>query len=204
MIVYVETNFLLELAYLQQEHLQCETLLDLATQGHIALLTPAFCGIEARMSLVQRRRSRASFREGLAQHLRELGRSQPYATLETSTEALTRALLESGAHERQRLELALARLLTVGETIPTTATILISADVYEQTLGLSPQDALVYASVMHDLPTRLDDNKCFITRNRKDFNEPTIHAELAQHACRLSFTFGGGLGYIASNVPPTI
>lgn len=75
MIVYVETNFLLELAYLQEEHAQCETLLDLAAQGSLTLLAPAFCGIEARMSLAQRCRSRALFREGLAQYLRELGRS---------------------------------------------------------------------------------------------------------------------------------
>ncbi len=203
MIVYIETNFLLELAYLQEEHPQCETLLDLAAQGRVTLLAPAFCGIEARMSLAQRSRSRALFREGLAQHLRELGRSQPYATLQTSTEALTRALLESGEQERQRLELAMTRLLSVGETLPTTATTLVNAHAYEKTRGLSSQDALVYASVMEDLPTRGADTKCFLTRNRKDFDDPAIHADLAQYTCRLSFTFSGGLGYITSNLPAT-
>lgn len=89
MIVYVETNFVLELAYLQEENARCAAILDLAVQDQIDLLIPAFCGIEARMSQRQRSRSRALFREGLAQQLRELGRSQPYATLQASTEALT-------------------------------------------------------------------------------------------------------------------
>jgi hypothetical protein len=101
MIVYVETNFVLELAYLQEEHPQCEAILDLASRGAITLLMPAFCGIEARMSQTQWNRSRAQFREGLARQLRELGRSQPYSSLQANTAALTRALFESGEQERQ-------------------------------------------------------------------------------------------------------
>ena len=200
MIVYVETNFLLELAYLQEDHARCAQILDLAARGDIQLLMPAFCGIEARMSQAQRSRSRARFREGLAQQLRELGRSQPYATLQANTEALTRALLESGEQERQRLEAAVTRLLTVGAALPTLATTVANAGAYERTRGLSPQDALVYASVMEDLPGRGANAKCFITRNRKDFDDPDIHAELARFACRLSFSFSGGLGYITSSL----
>lgn len=138
MIVYVETNFMLELAYLQEENARCAAILDLAVQDQIDLLIPAFCGIEARMSQRQRSRSRALFREGLAQQLRELGRSQPYAMLQASTEALTQALLESGEQERQRLEAAVTRLLSVGEAIPTTTLTLVNAHIYEQARGLSP------------------------------------------------------------------
>ncbi|HEX8213826.1 MAG TPA: hypothetical protein VF584_26905 [Longimicrobium sp.] len=50
MIVYAESNFLLELAYLQEEHESCEEILALAESGRIRLLLPAFAVVEARMS----------------------------------------------------------------------------------------------------------------------------------------------------------
>ena len=43
MIVYVESNFILELAYLQEEHEICEKILLLAEQERVSLLLPSFC-----------------------------------------------------------------------------------------------------------------------------------------------------------------
>jgi predicted nucleic acid-binding protein len=46
MMLCVETNFLLELAYLQDEHEACEHLLDLVERGQIRFAIPAFCIVE--------------------------------------------------------------------------------------------------------------------------------------------------------------
>lgn len=42
MIVYVESNFVLELAFLQEEHESCEELLSLSKSGDIHLVLPTF------------------------------------------------------------------------------------------------------------------------------------------------------------------
>ena len=42
MIVYVESNFILELAYLQEDHENCGRILKLAEAGKIQLILPAF------------------------------------------------------------------------------------------------------------------------------------------------------------------
>jgi len=49
-IVYVETNFLLEIAYQQDECESCREILALARQGRVALAVPAFSLIEARQT----------------------------------------------------------------------------------------------------------------------------------------------------------
>jgi hypothetical protein len=42
-ITYVESNFILELAFRQEDHQSCESLLQLAEVGSIQLVLPAFC-----------------------------------------------------------------------------------------------------------------------------------------------------------------
>ncbi|HEX8451174.1 MAG TPA: hypothetical protein VF647_03700 [Longimicrobium sp.] len=67
MIVYAESNFLLELAYLQEEHESCEEILALAESGRIRLLLPAFAVVEARMSVLRQARRRVEFNNWLEQ-----------------------------------------------------------------------------------------------------------------------------------------
>lgn len=50
MIVYVETNFVLELAYLRPTSDDCQRLLNLAGDGKISLVVSAFALIEARLA----------------------------------------------------------------------------------------------------------------------------------------------------------
>src|SRR5437868_14166220 len=111
MTVYVESNFVLELAYLQEEHESCESLLGLAEDHKIELALPAFSITEARLSLGARAERRRKFRDHLARELRELIRSKPYDKLSSTTDPLTRALIDSIEEERKRFEPVLARLL---------------------------------------------------------------------------------------------
>lgn len=58
MITYVESNFVLELAFRQEGHLGCESLLQLAESGAVRLVLPAFCVGEPYERLVRRNRQR--------------------------------------------------------------------------------------------------------------------------------------------------
>lgn len=203
MIVYVESNFILELAYLQEQHEACEELLGLADAGTISVVLPAFSVTEARLSLRRRAHRRLMFHHRLSRELRELSRSRPYQELATTTEPLTRALVESGEAEKQRLELTLSRLIAICQVLPVQDTTIRSAIQYETSLKLSPNDALVFASIVEDLAGRPQGPKCFLNRNSKDFANPDVYDELSTHDCKMLPSFKDGVGYIrAVTTPP--
>lgn len=81
MIVYVETNFLLELAYLQESHESCEEILRLAKSGLISLVLPASCMTEAYLTWHRKNTERQQFHAQLQTYLAELSRSAPYRGL---------------------------------------------------------------------------------------------------------------------------
>ena len=77
MIVYVETNFLLELALLQPEHEECETLLDLAKEHPgVELALPAFCIGEAYEAWGRKLRQRSKLQNDLTREINQLSRSR--------------------------------------------------------------------------------------------------------------------------------
>lgn len=66
----------------------------------------------------------------------------------------------------------------------------------EQRLGLSPQDAIVYASVVEHAQSAGSSVKLFVTQNRRDFL--VVEDELASYGCKLFFTFDAAEGYVHS------
>jgi hypothetical protein len=80
LIVYVETNFVLELAFLQEEHEQCRSLLSIAREREGAeLALPVFCVGEAYEAFVRKRRERLELADRLRGELTQIVRSKPYA-----------------------------------------------------------------------------------------------------------------------------
>ena len=59
---------------------------------------------------------------------------------------------------------------------------------YRDRYGLESQDAIILAAVVTDLPTqspRSSGSHLFANRNRKDFGDPDLQAELQRLGCRL-------------------
>ncbi len=77
-IVYVETNFLLELAYLQERCESCDEILAFCQSARVSLVVPAFSIAEARRAWDDRLSERNSFQKQLAMLIRELARSEPF------------------------------------------------------------------------------------------------------------------------------
>lgn len=72
---------------------------------------------------------------------------------------------------------------------------------YQQKLGLSPRDSIIYAAMVADLRIRSkNEEKCFLSRDRKAFDseddDRPIKAELALYNCRYIGSFQQGLDYI--------
>lgn len=197
MIVYVETNFVLELALLQEQHESCEAIVLLCQAGAIRLVLPAYSLIEPYETIVRYLKNRTRVASDLASELRQLGRTKPYRAEIDALQTFTNVLVTSQQEDSIRLRDTLDRLLSFAEIVALDAAILNQARIHQAT-GMSPQDAIVYASVLHHLSASDATAKCFLNRNSKDFDDPDIEAALASNGCRMLFSFDAGLQFISS------
>lgn len=196
MIVYVESNFVLELAFLREEHVACANLLTLAESNAVQLVLPAFSVGEPYEAWVRRSRQRSELQNRLNAEIKELSRSEPYRDLSKEFHELTSILVRSNEDEKRRLDESLDRILGVAQVIPIDGSTIQLAIDFQRSRGLKPQDSIVYASVIQYLALNSPGTKCFITTNSKDFVNPDIQSDLAGHNCRLLTRFSDGLGYV--------
>lgn len=106
MIVYVESNFVFELALVREEYAHCRSLLDLAGVQKIILTLPAYSIGEPYEALIRRSKQRDDFRNRLEVELNELSRSQPYQQACQELGKSAAFLLNSIREEKQRLQAA--------------------------------------------------------------------------------------------------
>lgn len=72
MNVYVESNFILELALQQEQAAACEKILSICEAGKAKLVLPAFCIAEPYETLVRRAKHRGNLSRDLATELGQL------------------------------------------------------------------------------------------------------------------------------------
>lgn len=196
MIVYVESNFILEMAFAQEESEACESIIALAESGIIQLKIPAISISEPYEVITRRSKSRLELNRQLGTELRQLSRSQPYSQIVERSRDIVSLLATSVEEEKQRLDATLSQILDCSEILPIDGTTLRSAIEFQGTLNLSPQDSLVYAAVINHLDTAPTDDKCFLNRNSKDFLIQDIDSQLTSLGCRMIPQFAQGLEYI--------
>lgn len=204
MIIYVESNFVLELAYLQEEHEKAEEILKLSEEDKIILVLPAYSIGEPYDSWVRRSKQRNELHERLSRELNELARSKPYTESIDDFQKITKTLVQSGEEKKERLDNAVSRILKTALIVPIEREVIKTAIDFQKTRNLSPQDSIVYASVISHLSNSpLEEPKCFITKNSKDFANPDIYAEVQSYGCKLLTKFNAGLGYTKSCLSKT-
>lgn len=197
MILYAETNFLLEVAYLQERSESCNTILALARQESVSLVVPAFSIAEARTTWSVRLAERnVLLRDQLQPLIRQLARSQQFVTLPETSKELLAAIVASGEDARDRLEQVIAVIEQHGVVPQLTASILSHAVELEKRFSLSPPDAIILASVVAHLAHSPNGPKCFASQDRKGFANPAIHDVLARHGCKVLVNFTDAAGYI--------
>ncbi len=200
MDVYVESNFVLELALLQEQHESCQELLDLAASKQIRLIVPAFSLAEPYETLIRNNKKRQKLSQDLKKELSQLSRSRPYQEQIRTFEDTTAFLVSSQEEEKQRLQLAIENMLKVCEIIPLTVEILTAAIAYQSEYNLEPQDSIVYASVLEHISKSGERLRCFLNRNSKDFDDPDIKEALSSYNCLMLFRFDNGISYVKSTL----
>ena len=202
MNIYVETNFVLELVFEQEQFTSCEQILQLCDAGLAKLIIPAYSLAEPHEKLTRQSRRRKEFASRLEIELKQLSRTASYTYLLNNIQEIPGLLVESNQREKQRSIEYRDRLLKTGEAIALTADIIIEAADAEVIYDLSPQDALVYASVISHLRHDRPERSCFLNRNSKDFDSPDIVEELNQFNCKMIGRFDRGYNFIRSQCLP--
>ena len=197
--VYVETNFVLELALVQEQHESCGEILRFAEEGRFQLLIPAYSLIEPHETLGRRHRQRQKMKVDLDVELGQLTRNAAYAKRLGSFQDLSALLVDSADEETKRLDRVRERLLSVAEILPLDANTLATISHDQAQSDLSPQDGIVYASVIHHPRTAAPAESCFLSRDR-DFDDPAIVSDLRAHSCTLIRRFDDALQHIRSRL----
>ena len=194
--VYIETNFILELAFSQEQAESCLQLLETSEQGKSRLIIPAFSIGECFETLVRRSKQRKQLAETVSTELKQLSRSLSYRSEVTALDSITRLLISSLEDDKRRLDETLARMLSTCEIIPLSKEVVMNAMSYRELLGFGYQDSIVYSSVMHHLELGIKVASCFLNRNSKDFDDPDIIEMLESKNCKLLFNFDKGREYV--------
>ena len=196
MIVYVESNFVLEIAFAQEESEACDSIIELAESANINLFIPAISVSEPYEVILRRSKHRVELNSQLAVELTQLSRSRPYSQIVERSQEIVSLLISSGQDEKLRLDSTLSRILGCAGVLPINGETLRSGIEFQNSLNLSPQDSLVYAAVVNHLDSTPADEKCFLNRDSKDFLIPDIESQLAAFGCVMIPKFSDGLEYI--------
>jgi len=213
MIVYIESNFILEIALKQEQHSAAENILALAEQKQIELVFPSFVLSEPFATIMYRSGKRSSFYSSLEATLRDIKRSEPLRQIALDMEPLVVALRSALERDFDPLHATLERLLAVGRSIETDLAIFKDALNYQVNLDLFPQDSIIYASIIADLRKRSHhEKKCFLSRDKKAFSDEDdpstkernqnkfesrrrINTELKTYGCQYIGSFEDGLNF---------
>ena len=203
MIVYVESNFVLQISLDQEEASSAESILQQAENEAIALSVPAFSIYEPFSTIAYRGLERTRLFNTLDNQLVQLRRSElrsdPHRNVVEAIQSLLATWRDIGRNETERLQATVQRIITVASIINISPAILEQGMIYEQQYGLKSQDAIVYASVIAHMQRQASSEvKCFVSTNSKDFDYKEIKTELGLYNCRYISKFGNGLEFIQS------
>ena len=201
MNIYVETNFILELTFEQEQCSSCEQILKLVETEQAKLIIPAYSLAEPHEKLTRQARKRKELQRLLNAELTQLSRTDSYKSRIKSIQDIASLMVQSNEEEKHRFSQYRKRIFNIGEIVALTADILKEAVSHESAYDLTPQDALVYASVVNHLRCYKPPQACFLNRNSKDFDNPDIEEELNQFNCKIFLQFERGYSYIQSQLP---
>ncbi|MEX1363901.1 MAG: hypothetical protein AB1Z98_12285 [Nannocystaceae bacterium] len=199
MRVYVETNFVLELALKQTERDACERLIELAREGSVVLVIPAFSIFEAYYALSAKKMGIRRVTDPMGTELRrQLVRTEDFIEIDRLSADLVGALTASLERAESRLEQLKATLFRVADILALGPAQLDQGALANTDLGFA--DATVYRTIESD-PRLGTADSCFVTRNRKDFAE--FKEPLAARRCKLLFRFQDAVDYVGARLSRT-
>lgn len=190
MTLYVESNFVLEIALGQEELEHAERLLVAAEQSSVEIVLPTFALSEPFSTVTGRTRERGRLIRQLKTQVGQLTRSSPHQQDVASLRPIPDVVARIDKREADRLMWVIERLLGATRRIEFDLAVFRAALAYRTHFGLAAQDAIILAAVVADLRVRaLAGPHVFANRNHRDFDLPGVHTELRPLDCTMVFSF---------------
>jgi predicted nucleic acid-binding protein len=192
----------LELVFEQEQHVSCKAILQLARAHDIQLVLPAYSVVEASTVLRRQESKRNIILGKLHGELREVARMHGYGgRVEAARDSMSELLVQTVQGASDRFTQVTEQLLQSAVLLPLTAEEIGAVPDLQARYGLSYQDAIVFASVLRD-PELGRMAACFLNKNTKDFDDPSIHELLDGNSCKLLGNFDSGYQYIQAKRAP--
>jgi len=203
-IVYIESNFVLEMALEQEQSSAVRSIIFLAESNQIGLAYPSFALSEPFESIMRARRERNITQKSLEKTLSDLERSESHKQIALDLKPAINLLKVVYIRQIDLLWATLDQLLNVGRCISIDTSNFREALTYRRSLELSPQDSIIYSAVAMDLKNQpIEEPKCFLSRDRKAFGREADHrvkGELEKYNCRYIGSFTQGLDFIRGSL----
>ena len=196
MNVYVESNFVLELALFQEQFESCDKILSLCESKRVRLVVPAYSLAEPYETLARRRKQRTEMSKEIDHELRQIARSATHKDRLHRFRDVTALLINAADEAAKQLERVRSRMIKAACVIPLDAPVLASATQYQRAHDFSPQDAIVYSSVLSHLKRDRATRNCFLNKDRRNFFDQSIVNELRGYDCKLLTRFESGYQFI--------
>jgi predicted nucleic acid-binding protein len=188
--LYVESNFVLEIALGQEELVSAEKLLSAAERGAVQIALPSFALSEPFSRVTRGIRDRQAFVRQLNAQVEQLGRSTPHREEVGELQMIPSLVGRIDQREADRLHDTVSRILSTARLIELDGSMFQSAAVYKTRFGLSIEDAVILAVVIEDLKrSRSPKRHMFANRNKSDFSQPEIVVELYRLGCDFTSSF---------------
>lgn len=199
--VYVESNFLIELVFQQEEAAACADILLMAEAGSCELVLPLFALVEPAETVRRRRDEMLQFAITLTNNLRQLERMGAVG-LDPGAHTLQSTQFRDAVNDwvprfeqtRERVMRIARRLIPLESTTIERAQQLVRDDI----LPREP-DAIMLASVLADLGKGRPES-LFLNRNTKDFSE--VASILNPLGCSVIGSFAKGLARLKAQLKP--
>ena len=203
MIVYVESNFVLELALSQEETDSAKAIIDLGKAHRIELVVPAFALVEPFWTMAGRKRNWRETIKELNHHRDDLNRSSDRKALADLLGGFIQGASYYEEFEEESLENVVFDLLQSATILPIEQDVIQDALHQRRTTDLEMPDSIVLASILQHLESALSRSESvFVTKDRKDFGDPVMKETLRQFGCTLVTNFRDGLQMIRSRLEP--
>jgi hypothetical protein len=167
-IVYVETNFILELALEREQAASCRQLADWTRHRLVDLRIPAYAAAEAQMALRRRRADRSEAIKMLKSHARDLVRMPRTLGAGQMCSDASEALSISNEDEHGRMIEVIRELYDIASFIPLDKSAIQLAEFVQSAGSVSGDgDLLIFGSILRDFTDRREKGaSLFVTRDR--------------------------------------
>jgi predicted nucleic acid-binding protein len=197
MILYVESNFVVEWVFEQEQSPAVEELLLMAERDQLKLMIPAFALVEPIWSIENTKASK-DLLSRLENLLAEISRT-PNKDVQSQIIAMIAAVRGLQSDREHRLAWVTDRLLKCAALLPLQTESLRLSFQLERPLNLAPLDAIILASILEDLKNQANgQDKVFCSRDREAFAGKAALDHLQVHQCQFMSSFQDALAFAKS------